>query len=183
LEWPQTGSDPCAWTQIPSENRKALDPQSTECIFVGYPDNVKGYRLIDLSSDRLIIECSVQFKECVLHVPRHLHADTFTLPPVRDDEHEHVASYSSESYNLEDSNDSDSESANLYVESENLDVVAEIEKRPKWEQTTLQDAGDLVGDPTNTRKTQSDFKEPPIALTTTKPFPSRNLFLVQSSYP
>jgi hypothetical protein len=40
-----------AWAQIPSEKRKALDPQSTECIFVGYPDGVKGYRLIDLSSD------------------------------------------------------------------------------------------------------------------------------------
>ena len=25
--------------------------KSTECIFVGYPDGVKGYRLIDLSSD------------------------------------------------------------------------------------------------------------------------------------
>jgi hypothetical protein len=45
-----------AWAQIPSEKRKALDPQSIECIFVGYPDGVKGYRLIDLSSDRLIIE-------------------------------------------------------------------------------------------------------------------------------
>jgi hypothetical protein len=40
-----------AWARIPSEKRKALDPQSTECIFVGYPDGVKGYRLIDLSSD------------------------------------------------------------------------------------------------------------------------------------
>jgi hypothetical protein len=45
-----------AWAQIPSEKRKALDPQRTECIFVGYPDGVKGYRLIDISSDRLIIE-------------------------------------------------------------------------------------------------------------------------------
>jgi hypothetical protein len=55
----------CAWGWIPSEKRKALDPQSTECIFVGYPDGVKGYQLIDLSSDRLIIEHSVQFEESV----------------------------------------------------------------------------------------------------------------------
>jgi hypothetical protein len=40
-----------AWAQIPSEKRKSLYPQSTECIFVGYPDNVKRYQLIDLSSD------------------------------------------------------------------------------------------------------------------------------------
>jgi hypothetical protein len=45
-----------AWAQIPSEKRKVLDPQRTECIFVRYPDGVKGYRLIDLSSDRAIIE-------------------------------------------------------------------------------------------------------------------------------
>jgi hypothetical protein len=32
-----------ARVRIPSEKRKALDPQSTECIFVGYPNSVKGY--------------------------------------------------------------------------------------------------------------------------------------------
>jgi hypothetical protein len=45
-----------AWARIPYEKRKALDPQSIEYIFIGYPDGVKGYRLINLSSDRLIIE-------------------------------------------------------------------------------------------------------------------------------
>jgi hypothetical protein len=40
-----------SWAWIPSEKRKALDPHSTERIFVGYLDSVKGYRLIDLSSD------------------------------------------------------------------------------------------------------------------------------------
>ena len=48
-----------AWTRIPSEKRKALDPQSTECIFLGYPNGVKGYRIINLSSNWLIIERSV----------------------------------------------------------------------------------------------------------------------------
>ena len=43
--------DSHAWAQIPSEKRKALDPWSIECIFVGYLDGVKGYRLIYLSSD------------------------------------------------------------------------------------------------------------------------------------
>ena len=59
---------------------------------------------------------------------------------------------------------------------------AEPEQRPKWAKTTLQDAGDLVGDPVDTR-TQSDFVEPPLALTTTEPMPPRNIFLVQSSDP
>jgi hypothetical protein len=29
-----------AWAQIPFEKRKALDPQSTKCIFFGYLDGV-----------------------------------------------------------------------------------------------------------------------------------------------
>jgi hypothetical protein len=63
------------------------------------------------------------------------------------------------------------------------DADVEPEKRPKWAQTTLQDAGDLVGDPTDTRRTRSDFEEPPLALTSTEPFPPRHIFLVQSSDP
>jgi hypothetical protein len=43
--------------------------------------------------------------------------------------------------------------------------------------------GDLVGDSTDTRRTRSDFEEPLVALTSTEPFPSRHLFLVQSSDP
>jgi hypothetical protein len=50
-------------------------------------------------------------------------------------------------------------------------------------QTTLQDAQDLVGDPTDTRRTQYDFEEPPLSFTSTEPFPPRNIFLVQSSDP
>jgi hypothetical protein len=61
-------------------------------------------------------------------------------------------------------------------------VVLESEKRPKWAQTTLKYAGDLVGDSADTRRTLSDFEEPPVALNTTKPFPSRHISLVQSSY-
>ena len=48
-----------AWACIPSEKRKALDPLSIACIFVFYPDGVKGYILIDPSIDQLIIECNV----------------------------------------------------------------------------------------------------------------------------
>jgi hypothetical protein len=96
-----------AWARIPSKKRKALDPQSIECIFVGYPDGVKGYRLIDISSDQLIIERSVQFEESVSHVPQQSHADTFVLPPVRDDEYAHADSSSNESFDSEDSDDPD----------------------------------------------------------------------------
>jgi hypothetical protein len=93
--------------QIPSEKRKELDPQSIECIFVGYPDSVKGYILIDLSSDHLIIEQSFQFEESVSHVPQQPHVDNFVLPPIRDDEYAHVDTSSDESSDSEDSDDPD----------------------------------------------------------------------------
>jgi len=44
------------WVKIPSKKRKALDPQSIECIFVGYLDGVKGYQLLIPSMNKLIIE-------------------------------------------------------------------------------------------------------------------------------
>jgi hypothetical protein len=61
------------------------------------------------------------------------------------------------------------------------DVKPEL--RPRWAKTTLQDVGDLVGDPNETRRTRFDFKEPLIALTAAEPMPPRHLFLVQSSDP
>jgi len=51
------------WAHIPTEKCKALDPQSRPCIFVGYPDGVKGYRLLHPTTHRLFIERSVQFEE------------------------------------------------------------------------------------------------------------------------
>ena len=39
-----------AWALIPSEKRKALDLQRIAYIFMGYHDDVKGYRSIDSST-------------------------------------------------------------------------------------------------------------------------------------
>jgi hypothetical protein len=172
-----------AWAQIPSKKRKALDPQRTECIFVGYPNDVKGYWLIDISLDQIIIECSVQFEESVSHVPQLPHAYTFTLPHVRDDENAHADSSSDEISDLEDLDDSDLDSVYSDAESKHPDAVAEPEKRPKWAHTTLQVVGDLIGDPTDTRRTRYDCEEPPVALTSTEPFPSMHIFFVKSSDP
>ena len=52
-----------AWARIPIEKRKALQPQSQECLFVGYSKDSKGYKLIKFSSNKYFIERSVQFQE------------------------------------------------------------------------------------------------------------------------
>ena len=52
-----------AWERIPSEKRKALQPQSKECLMVGYGEDTKGYKLFDTSTGKYFVERSVKFKE------------------------------------------------------------------------------------------------------------------------
>ena len=48
-----------AWARIPTEKRKALQPQSQECLFVGCSEDSKGYNLINLGTNKDFIERSV----------------------------------------------------------------------------------------------------------------------------
>ena len=48
---------------IPAAFRKKLDSKSKECIFVGYSDNTKGYRLVDPVTKKLQIARDVVFFE------------------------------------------------------------------------------------------------------------------------
>lgn len=52
-----------AMAKIPDSLRKKFDKKSTECIFVGYAENQKGYRLIERASKKLIICRDVIFFE------------------------------------------------------------------------------------------------------------------------
>ena len=59
---------------------------------MGYFNDVKGYRLIDLSTDKLFIERSVQFEKIPLHAPLESHAENFVplpTPHIRGDESTH----------------------------------------------------------------------------------------------
>jgi hypothetical protein len=66
---------------------------------VGYPDDVKGYKLIHPFTDRLIIEHNVQFEESPLHAPPVQHLKTLVLPSVpdtKDDDSTHLDATCSE---------------------------------------------------------------------------------------
>ena len=52
-----------AWAQIPLDKRRALQPQSIECMFIGYPDESKGFKMLDIKTKHIIIERSVKFDE------------------------------------------------------------------------------------------------------------------------
>jgi hypothetical protein len=54
------------WAHIPDEKRKALQPKSEKCIFVGYSEYVKGYKLLQPHCNEIIIRRDVKFDENLL---------------------------------------------------------------------------------------------------------------------
>ena len=52
-----------AWARIPTKKRKALQTQIQECLYVGYSEDSKGYKLINLITNKNFIERSVHFQE------------------------------------------------------------------------------------------------------------------------
>ena len=52
-----------AWARIPLDKRRALQPQSIECMFIGYFDESKGFKMLDIKTKQFIIERSVIFDE------------------------------------------------------------------------------------------------------------------------
>jgi hypothetical protein len=55
-----------AWAHIPNEKRKALQLKSEKCIFVGYYEDVKGYRLLQPHCNEIILRRDVKFDENIL---------------------------------------------------------------------------------------------------------------------
>ena len=57
-----------AYSHIPQEKRKKLDPHAKKCIMVGYDESsgVKGYKLFDPSNQKFIFSRSVTFDEDAL---------------------------------------------------------------------------------------------------------------------
>ena len=52
-----------AYAHIPDELRKKLDKKGQKCIFVGYSEDTKAYKLYDPVTRKVIISRDVQFVE------------------------------------------------------------------------------------------------------------------------
>jgi hypothetical protein len=161
-----------AWAHISTDKRKALEPQSVECIFFGYPKGVKVYRLLDSHTENFILDRSVKFEEESLY---DFSEDPVEEPLVVTDEEE------SENYlsTLEKPSEHTFWSDIEYEEQ----VMAAPTQFPTWLEKTLQDEGELVGDPADTRRTRSQFFGAPQALAATEPLFPIHFYMSLGSYP
>ena len=56
-----------SYSHIPNELRKKLDPKANKCVFMGYPEGTKGYKLYNLNTKRFSVSRSVLFCEEEFH--------------------------------------------------------------------------------------------------------------------
>lgn len=156
------------WAHIPPEKCKALDRQSTPCIFVGYLDGVKGYRLLHPTTHELFIERSVQFEEgsssslsITSPTPSALTLESLGMHDrsfdVSDSPEQSSTSTSHSKSDLENS-PPPSPSHHLEVNDSPLDSPS---SGPLWARQILQSASDWVGDPSDNRPTRSQFQDTP----------------------
>jgi len=54
-----------AYVHLQKDQRRALQPHALQCVFIGYPDDYKGWRFWDPSARRAIISDSAVFRESV----------------------------------------------------------------------------------------------------------------------
>lgn len=52
-----------AYAHVPDQTRSKLDDKSTECIFIGYPEDRKAYQLLEVASGKVITSRDVTFVE------------------------------------------------------------------------------------------------------------------------
>ena len=106
----------------------------------GYVEYEKGYNLFDPSSQKKIIERSVQFEEEPVQEIELVQGEC-SNPPLHDDVGDDTSS------NFFDSD--------IYYDDYDMNLDHDSPIRPKWVEKIIQASGDLVGDPLDSRKTRS----------------------------
>ena len=110
-----------------------------ECLFVGYSEDSKGYKLINLSTNKSFIERCVQFQEEPLAA---MEVGESSSPPETLNVREEIVEHA----------DSDM--------SDNDDLISDPNSPtgPKWAAKTIHAAGELAGNLNDPRRTRSHFE-------------------------
>ena len=142
------------WVQqahIPDAKDKALEPKSEKCIFVGYSEDVKGYRLLQPNSKEIIIRRDVKFNENILacepnsaYVPSSACEPDLVVVPFSS------SLLNNTPFDISSDTDSDDEHPPPPV-SPPSPAPLTTSQLPRWIHSTCEAADDLAGDPTNQR--------------------------------
>ena len=152
------------WVHISDEKRKKIDPKSPKCIFIGYSEDSKAYRLFDPATQGVIISRDVQFHE-ISHPPESVEPHvTLDLPPstvtpvtVTPLTVTTISNSPSSSSVTNPVLSSPSSSSTPPDICEDNSVVPSTQTLPKWARKTLESAGNEIGLPSDTHRTRSDF--------------------------
>ena len=146
-----------AWDHIPNAKWKALHPKSEKCIFIGYSEDVKGYRLLQLHSRDIIIRRDVKFDENLLACEPNL----VGVPSLACEPDSTIVPSSSSSKFLDRFptlvSDDDSEDENPSLPS-HVPPIAPAPMLPRWVRSTCEAASDLAGDPRDQHRARSQFQ-------------------------
>jgi hypothetical protein len=159
-----------AWAHIPDEKRKALQPKSEKCIFVGYSKDVKGYRLLQPHCNEIIIRRDVKFDENLLSCE----PNSRIVPSSACEPNSRIVPSSACKPSstlvpsfvpiMVSSSDDDSEDENPPLHA-HLPPDESIEPEPvptpplpRWVRSTREAASDLVGDPSYQCQTHSQLQ-------------------------
>ena len=144
-----------AWAHILDEKWKALQPKSEKCIFVGYYEDVKGYRLLKPHSHDIIIRRDVKFDENLLACEPNL----VGVPSLACEPDSMIVPSSSSYSNFLDRfstpvSDYDSEDENPPPPAR-VPPIAPAPMLPLWVHSTCEATGDLAGDPRDQHRRHS----------------------------
>ena len=87
-----------SWARITRDKRKSFQAQSRECILLGYAEDGKAYKLMEVATRKCFIEWIFQFEEDQFYdaPPSKAEEGITTLPPIFDDDDLLHVSYSDE---------------------------------------------------------------------------------------
>ena len=143
-----------AWAHIPDEKRKALQPKSEKCIFVGYSEDVKGYRLLQPHCNEIILRRDVKFDENLLACePNSAGVPSSACEPSL----AVVPSFVSSSLDDDSEDENPPPPAHPPPYESFEPELAPVPLLPRWVHSTQEEVGDLLGDPSDQCRTCSHF--------------------------